>query len=273
MFNPSIFRQAPLEKMTSPDDLDEMLQVNTLKMWMVLAALFFVLAGFAIWLFQGSITQRVNGTGIIVGYGLARQVIMPQSGQVDSIFCLSGDTIPEGIRLFGFKNLENQVYQVVKAPDTIIIAGIHLQESDFASLGDKVLEYIGLSSSCRNKPEVRFLLDEQSLTLVQPGMQVTVYPGSVKGIQGSGVLTGAVANVSGVPISAAELRNYPVTNNDAEAESGGRLFEVRALLNPDSRLSPEIHSRLLAALNNQRCEVVVEVARQSPFSWLVSVSR
>jgi len=272
MFNPSIFRQAPLEKMTSPDDLDEMLQMNTVSRWMILAAIFFVLAGFAVWLFLGSITQRIGGTGIIISSGWPRQVIMPQSGQVDSIFCQAGDTIHAGKRLFGFKNMENHVYQKVTTSEAIVISSIHLRESDFASMGSKILEYNGLSSSVKFKPEVRFLLDEQSMAKVKPGMQVTVYPGSEKRKQGSGRLTGAVSFLSGVPASDTELRNYRTDHSEAN-EINGHLFEVRALLNPDSTHSIEGNIRLLPNLNNQRCKVVVEVARQTPFSWLLSVSR
>jgi HlyD family secretion protein len=65
MFGRQIFKKSTLQKMTSPEDLDELLQVNSTRTWLLFSAISMVIAGMLLWGFFGSITQNVKGFGII----------------------------------------------------------------------------------------------------------------------------------------------------------------------------------------------------------------
>lgn len=99
MFGTPIFRKGALDKMMTPDDLDELLQVNSPARWLLFAGLCVVLAGLLVWVFFGSISMQVRGFGIIKTRELPRDVISEEPGQVDSVFCRTGDEVEAGEKL------------------------------------------------------------------------------------------------------------------------------------------------------------------------------
>ena len=75
MIGRQIFRKTSLEKMMNQEDLDELLQVNSSRSWLVFAGISVVLAGMIAWGFLGSISQKVKGFGIIKTQDLPREVV------------------------------------------------------------------------------------------------------------------------------------------------------------------------------------------------------
>jgi len=74
----------------------EMFQART---WLLFSAVSMVIVGMLVWGFFGSITQKVKGFGIIKTYELPREVLSNRSGQVDSVFCKTGDLVIRNHRL------------------------------------------------------------------------------------------------------------------------------------------------------------------------------
>lgn len=66
--------------MTSPEDLDELLQVNSARIWLLFSALSMVIVGILVWGFFGTITQEVKGFGIIKTHELPRKVVAIRAG-------------------------------------------------------------------------------------------------------------------------------------------------------------------------------------------------
>ena len=58
----SIFRKKSLERISSPEELDETLRVTDPSVWIVLAAVILLLAGMLIWSSFASIDSLVTGT-------------------------------------------------------------------------------------------------------------------------------------------------------------------------------------------------------------------
>lgn len=63
----SIFRKKSLDKISSPDQLDQYLKVSTPSAWFILLALALVAVSAGIWCIFGSIPQTICGTGIRIG--------------------------------------------------------------------------------------------------------------------------------------------------------------------------------------------------------------
>jgi HlyD family secretion protein len=61
-----IFRQKALEKLQSPDRLDELLTVTAPSAWIVLAVLVTLLTALAGWAIGGSVQLRAEGEGVLV---------------------------------------------------------------------------------------------------------------------------------------------------------------------------------------------------------------
>ena len=64
----SLFRKEALERLSSPEQLDQLMQIVTLKSWLPLAALGGLLTGGLIWSITGRIPVTTTGQGVII-YG------------------------------------------------------------------------------------------------------------------------------------------------------------------------------------------------------------
>ena len=91
-----LFRESALERLSSPEQLDQQLQVTSPRGWIALVALWAVLAAVILWSFVGSVPTREEGRGIIVVGGGLRVVVSPGKGRLRSIDVEVGDALDPG---------------------------------------------------------------------------------------------------------------------------------------------------------------------------------
>jgi HlyD family secretion protein len=75
-----LFRKAAIERRSSPEQLDALMQVTPPKAWISLAAAGFLLACFVAWGFFGELPVEVGGRGILVSIGTPLMAVEPESG-------------------------------------------------------------------------------------------------------------------------------------------------------------------------------------------------
>ncbi len=103
-----IFRKVALERLSSPEQLDQLMRITTPAGWVTLLALGGLLACAVIWGFWGSIPTRLEGTGILMKMGGLYSISCRDSGRVKSLFFGVGDTVQTG-----------QIVAIIGQPDTI----------------------------------------------------------------------------------------------------------------------------------------------------------
>lgn len=59
-----IFREKSIERISSPEQLNDYLKVPSVNVWVVLLALFFLAASVIVWSFAGNITTKIETTGM-----------------------------------------------------------------------------------------------------------------------------------------------------------------------------------------------------------------
>ncbi len=91
-----IFRKVSLERLSSPEQLDQLMQVTSPKGWIALMAVVGLLAIAMIWGFLGYIPTTANGDGILLRRGGVSTVVSAGSGQVEEILVAVGDVIQKG---------------------------------------------------------------------------------------------------------------------------------------------------------------------------------
>lgn len=98
MKRPSIFRQAALKQLYSPDQLDQLIQIVPQRAWLVMAAFLLLLLVFIGWLIWGSIPTRAQGSGILLaGGGDVYQAVAPDGpSRVDQILVSIGAKVKKG---------------------------------------------------------------------------------------------------------------------------------------------------------------------------------
>lgn len=91
-----IFRKVALERLSSPEQLDQLLQVTRPRGWLALAALGLVVAAAVAWGFTGSIPTEALGEGILIRRGGVSDLVVTGQGQVEEVRVAVGDTIEKG---------------------------------------------------------------------------------------------------------------------------------------------------------------------------------
>lgn len=68
--NESIFRKKSLERISSPEEIDDYMKVTSPSMWLVLGAILLLLAALIFW----SITARIESTVVVDGQNVTEQI-------------------------------------------------------------------------------------------------------------------------------------------------------------------------------------------------------
>lgn len=91
-----IFRKVALERLSSPEQLDQLMQVTTPKGWLALAAVGVLLAAAGVWGFVGSIPTEAAGAGILLRRGGVTDLVTPGQGQIEEVRVTVGDVLERG---------------------------------------------------------------------------------------------------------------------------------------------------------------------------------
>jgi len=101
-----IFRQAALDRLSSPEQLDQLMQVTTPRSWLALAACCALVVTAVAWGVWGSIRITVHGRGILIKHGGVFVATAFGDGRVADILVKSEDLVAS-----------NQLLAVLQVPD------------------------------------------------------------------------------------------------------------------------------------------------------------
>jgi len=91
-----IFRKVALERLSSPEQLDQLMQVTRPQGWLALAALLALILAALAWGVFGSIPTEAVGQGILLRQGGVSELFAAGSGQVEEVLVRVGDTLEKG---------------------------------------------------------------------------------------------------------------------------------------------------------------------------------
>jgi HlyD family secretion protein len=91
-----IFRSVALERLSSPEQLDQLMQVTTPRGWLMLVGVGALLATALVWGVLGSVPERINGKGILARSGGVLEVEASGDGRVTDVSVRVGDVVSEG---------------------------------------------------------------------------------------------------------------------------------------------------------------------------------
>ncbi len=97
MKNPQIFRQSAIERLSSPEQLDHLLQVTDARAWLALVGIGLLLAVLLLWALFGSIPTRINAQQcILVKNGGVGVVTSVAGGRLTDLSVERGDMVTRG---------------------------------------------------------------------------------------------------------------------------------------------------------------------------------
>ncbi|KAF0117616.1 MAG: Membrane-fusion protein [Rhodospirillaceae bacterium] len=92
----SLFRETSLERLSTPEQLDQVMRVTSPTAWIAILAMVTVVAGGLAWSILGSVPVKVSGRGILLSPGGVLDVIASSSGRVSAFEVQPGDRITVG---------------------------------------------------------------------------------------------------------------------------------------------------------------------------------
>lgn len=92
----NLFRKSALDKLSSPERLDQLLTITPFSAWLALSAIGGILVVTLLWSIFGSLPNRVSGPGICIREGGAFQVVSRGDGSVLSINIKVGEVVEKG---------------------------------------------------------------------------------------------------------------------------------------------------------------------------------
>ena len=92
----SIFRKVALDRLSSPEQLDEMLRVTSARWWIGLLAVCAMLGGAIAWGYLGSVATKAAGQGVVIRTGGVQDVATLGAGQVMEVHAAMGAHVQAG---------------------------------------------------------------------------------------------------------------------------------------------------------------------------------
>jgi HlyD family secretion protein len=92
----TVFRKVSLDRIASPEELDQLITVTGPRAWLVLAALLSILGTAVLWGFLGNIPQKVEGRGILMASGGVLNIVNSAAGRITDVRVKSGDRVRKG---------------------------------------------------------------------------------------------------------------------------------------------------------------------------------
>jgi HlyD family secretion protein len=93
----TLFRTAALERLSTPDRLDQTLRLASSKAWMALAAVLIIIGATAFWAWKGSVATTVSGMAVIVRTGgMVTLSAQGNGGQIVALNVAVGERVKRG---------------------------------------------------------------------------------------------------------------------------------------------------------------------------------
>ncbi|HEX2915080.1 MAG TPA: HlyD family efflux transporter periplasmic adaptor subunit [Chloroflexia bacterium] len=224
-----IFREAALERLATPEQLDKLLQVTDRKGWLALAGIVVLLALALLWSIFGTLprTLPVNN-GILLRQGGIQEIRSSETGQLITLRIKAGDQLQAG-QVIGELKTEQGATVDLKSPYKGTVLEI-LAETNSVLKPDAVLAR--LEETDRPLQAVLLVPLSEGKRL-KPGMQAQLSPSPVNA-QSEGYLLGTVSYVGEYPVTAEGLQLLLKSKELVESlTTAGPVLKVEVALQAD----------------------------------------
>lgn len=219
-----VFRKVSLDRLSSPEQLDQLMQVTDPRGWIALAATGVILLTAIVWSVAGTVPETVSGSGMLMKTGGVFEVAPLSGGRVTDLSVGVGDTVHEGqaVARIAQPDLADKLQQARTA-----LAELRAQQAELVKYGDHDLKLqTDYLAQQRTNLEQSIAAAEQSLRWTQDRLT------SEQQLATKGLLTNATVLAT---------RQQYEANRQRLSDSRGELTQIAA--------------KLLALENQRRREV------------------
>lgn len=226
----SVFRQVSLDRLSSPEQLDTLMQVTSSRSWLAFLALASLLVVAVYWGVAGNIPLQIAAPTILLNSGGIKNVVALQDGLVSQMFVEAGDVVAKGQTIAEVVPLGQETPVAVTSPFDGRILELHTGVGALVARGGTLanLEFVGDDVQL----EAPIYLSPEAARSVAVGMPVKIVPHSQA--QPGMALTGRVVAISDFPQSQASVLRTLGSPELAQTLVGSRTpIEVRVAISRD----------------------------------------
>lgn len=259
-----IFRKEALDRLASPEQLDQLMSLTSPRGWIALGAVGMLLAMVIGWGFLGSIAVTVQGEGVLVrphGVYPIMSTVFP--GRITKVFVLPGQAVKKGDVLARVRGEKDGEEKQLASP----IAGrvLALETKEGATV-DENAPLLALEAPEQPLVCVLFLHMNDGYR-VQKGMDVRILP-TMSQAEQTAFLRGKVTSAARYPASRATLYHSLRSEDWTTKLAGeGPLLEVVVELLPRDATGEAVDFQEI--FSGTPCNAQITVARQRPIELVV----
>lgn len=221
----SVFRTSFIERMSTPEQLDQLVTVTTPLGWLALITLCLLLGAAMLWGFLGRIPETVAGTGYILLAGGVNAVVSPAAGQVVEVHVEVDDQVEEGQVIARVTEEGKLAATRIVSPYAGRVLDIKVEEGDLVSLGAPILSLERDSQDTEGLIAVVYVPSGEG-NKIERGDTVHVVPATVHKEE-SGYILGKVESRSEFPVDDQSMLR--TLDNEAFVQNILSGFETRPL--------------------------------------------
>jgi len=282
MAQDSIFREKALAKLSSPEQLDQLIIITDRKGWIAVLAIGIILIASLIWAFTANLPVMISGSGILVAEGGIHEMVAIQDGTVKEVKVnlneivevnqliatvsnpeMEYDLLSARKQLLelrkethketdekiketeeNIKRLEEKMkfYSEIRSRVKGIVTSIRVESDDYIERGTVVAT---MENNTAPLEAIIFISDEDAKT-IQTGMDVQLSPSTVKK-EDFGFIRGKISFISHYPTTkkrmATVLDNEQLSDRFMEKTSATFVARVSLQKNPLSKSGYQWSSR------------------------------
>lgn len=271
MFNKEIFRKKALDRLSTPDDLDELLQVNSKSSWLLLVSLLCLIFAGIIWGVFGRIVNKVTLIGAIQPVDPPLSLIADEPGIVDSIFHWPGDKVIQDQPIIGYLPENGGKAKYLLSPVSGELVELNIRKGVFLTPG-----YIAAKVSKNQhrkiiRPEFLFFVSDKKVSSLTIGQTVTI---RIQGLVSKSILIESnIIYISKLPASDESIMNVIFNAEIAAQLRKGSFYLVRTANVPSSDSVDPFVDYSVDDLYGKVCYGEAIVSQSSPIAYLLSPSK
>lgn len=97
--NDSVYRKTALDRLSSPDQLDLLMQIISPRGWLTLVGIGLLMVAGLVWSLVGTVPIEISGEGVLMRQGGVATLAAGIDGQVDAVHVRLGDVVDSGAEL------------------------------------------------------------------------------------------------------------------------------------------------------------------------------
>lgn len=270
----SIFRKVALERLSSPDQLDQLMQVTNRRGWLALVAVGALLATAIAWGFLGTVSTKVSGSGILVTRGGMNGVLVSQPGEITNLHVGIGDVVERGqvvASLFRGEPMTDNRMSYVASQHNGRVVEIMADQGDYVQQGMRLMNLEPLDG----RLEALIYVPLNDGKRVRSAMEVEIALSTVRPEE-FGYLLGRVKSVSDFPVTEQGMvRVLGIPELARHFALAGQPYEIAAelLMDPESPSGYIWSSRgpETRVESGTSCTARIVVERQRPVSLVIPI--